>query len=289
MATYRLAGTILVVLGLACIGCSASSGGASQDAGLSASDWVAFDLDSREIIPYAQPPADSGSTRWRTSLILFRRIDGAAVRLGRPLSDPVSETDERPRRDVQVAQVWIAVRELTREQWLRLGGGDGWTGLDPAVSTARSDGFALPATGMSPQAAVRLLAAASPDGWRLGLPSEDEWARACLAGSTSRFAWGDAFAVQAGVSPADYACTLENQPADPLMRGPQPVGSLRPNDLGLQDCHGNVWEMALGAAGWSARGGAWDQPVVQARASNRMVIPADQATYAVGIRPVLRR
>jgi formylglycine-generating enzyme required for sulfatase activity len=64
------------------------------------------------------------------------------------------------------------------------------------------------------------------------LPAEAEWEYACRAGADTGFSFGE---------PEDllgkYAWFLGNSPSKS-----QPVGKLRPNDLGLFDMHGNAWE-----------------------------------------------
>ncbi len=286
----RLLPAVAGVAILVSSGCGSSSGQAGTDADISVAGWVALDLERRGLVPYLEVPADFASDRWRTTMVLFRRLEASGTGVGRPISDPVTESDERPRQSARVPLCWMAVRELSRDQWLRMGGDNAWMTLDPVDTTTRTDGFALPATGMSPGRAQAVLAAASPAGWRLEIPLDSEWEYACLAGGTTKFSWGDnMLAAPSLEDPAEYAVTLEGQPAAAAQQGPRPIGALKPNAFGLQDMHGNVWELTRVDATWQARGGAWDQAVLQSRASNRMSVPADQPTYNVGIRPVLHR
>lgn len=64
------------------------------------------------------------------------------------------------------------------------------------------------------------------------LPTEAEWEYSCRAGTETDFYWGDVF------SPS-YAWTGKSTTAD---RGPNMVGHCRPNNWGLYDMAGNVWE-----------------------------------------------
>lgn len=71
-----------------------------------------------------------------------------------------------------------------------------------------------------------------PDAIGYRLPTEAEWELACRAGSTSRFSFGDS-AEKLG----EYAWFETNSFGEP-----QPVRRKLPNDWGLYDMHGNVWE-----------------------------------------------
>jgi formylglycine-generating enzyme required for sulfatase activity len=101
------------------------------------------------------------------------------------------------------------------------------------------------------------------------LLTETEWEYAARAGTSSRFAWGDApGAANAICSDCGGRWSLQTAP----------VGSFKPNAFGLHDMHGNVWEWVADswhetyqdaptdASAWLAggdphyrviRGGAW--------------------------------
>jgi serine/threonine protein kinase/formylglycine-generating enzyme required for sulfatase activity len=64
------------------------------------------------------------------------------------------------------------------------------------------------------------------------LPTEAEWEYACRAGSVTTWSLGEAIDLL-----GKYAWYAENSPTRS-----RPVGLLRPNELGLFDLHGNVWE-----------------------------------------------
>jgi len=70
------------------------------------------------------------------------------------------------------------------------------------------------------------------------LPTVAEWEYACRAGASTRFSFGDAEQLL-----GNYAWFVRN--ASPVKS--QPVGMLKPNDWGMYDMHGNVWEWTQSA------------------------------------------
>ena len=162
-----------------------------------------------------------------------------------------------------------------------------WLALDETtgVTPARLLGPTRPAIGLTRIEIESVCQKYSPPGLRLRLPTPAEWEHAALAGAGTRFSWGDA---QGDVEVKLHANVwLLNEPS---LISSQDVGMRLPNVFGLHDMHGNVWEMTADVTGpIVACGGAWDQPVLQARASNRLTIPADAGLPTVGVRLVLVR
>jgi formylglycine-generating enzyme required for sulfatase activity len=103
-------------------------------------------------------------------------------------------------------------------------------GLTPAYAISdiirHEDGFIIAAT-----VAVNWNA----NGYRL--PTESEWEYACRAGTTTAYSFGDD-AAQLG----EYAWFSGNSNTDDTTIKSHQVGLKKPNEWGLYDMHGNVWE-----------------------------------------------
>lgn len=131
--------------------------------------------------------------------------------------------------------------------------------------------------------------------WRL--PIEAEWEYACLAGSTGKYCFGNNETLL-----KDYAWYGKNSDSKT-----HPVGEKLPNNWGLRDMHGNVWEWCQD---WYApysddtatgpqvpadgnyrvlRGGSWDYSQVGARAVYRYDYHPAIRDNAFGFRVVLCR
>jgi len=111
--------------------------------------------------------------------------------------------------------------EVTQEQW------------ESVMGKNRSDtkGAKLPVTDVSweeCQEFIKKLNAKTDGGYRL--PTESEWEYACRAGTTTKYSFGDKITPQ-------VANIFESKIGKPVA-----VGSYKPNEFGLYDMHGNVWE-----------------------------------------------
>jgi sulfatase modifying factor 1 len=124
----------------------------------------------------------------------------------------------RPVHTVSVKPFYLGKYEVTQAEWTAL------MGSNPSLPK----GDRLPVNQISwedAQAFIKKLNEKVP-GAGFRLPTEAEWEFAARAGAV------------AGASLSDVACFDQTGAA----AGPQPVGSRKPNQLGIYDLQGNVWE-----------------------------------------------
>jgi formylglycine-generating enzyme required for sulfatase activity len=126
------------------------------------------------------------------------------------------------------------------------------------------------------------------------LPTEAEWELACRAGSVTSWSMGEAEDLL-----GRYAWYAANSPSRS-----RPVGSLRPNDLGLFDLHGNAWEWCQNRyddftdmrdkkmddkvddkSGRSLRGGAFCYDPLYLRSADRFWYAPASRVNVIGFRP----
>ena len=150
----------------------------------------------------------------------------------------------------------------------------------------------LPITGISwndAEAFCQWLSAQT--GRRFRLPTEAEWEYAARGGASFRYSGSD--------NVAEVAWFADNSGAKP-----QPVGQKKPNNYGLYDMSGNVWEWCAdlyedygleslynptGGRYMSNRvfrGGSWNYPPVNCRVSDRAAYEPTFRHYNLGFRVV---
>jgi len=138
------------------------------------------------------------------------------------------------------------------------------------------------------------------EGLTLRLPSEAEWEYACRAGTETVFSFGDSLSTAQANFNRDfpYADGTKEESKNRTM----PVYSYDPNDWGLWQMHGNVWEWCqdwLGdypaelvvdpkgvAEGQQRvlRGGSWINSGRNVRSAYRDALSPDDRNYGIGLR-----
>ena len=149
-----------------------------------------------------------------TAEIRFVRLPGGSFEMGSPASESGRGIDEGPVRTVSLRPFLIAKYEISMADWDRVLG----LGL---IDT------------MLPQTNISYDDLQTPGGFLdltgLSLPSEAQWEYACRSGTSGRYAGTGALDSMGWFSDNSGSQTHN-------------VGLKAPNQFGLHDMHGNVWE-----------------------------------------------
>ena len=140
-----------------------------------------------------------------------------------PFGDPPPSIDEMPQREVSIKSFSIGKFEVTQEQWYRLMG----------TTPSRFKGRDLPVENISwkqAQEYVEKLQLKTGKNYRL--PTEAEWEYSARAGRTGYFSFGN------DVAQLEQFSWFNKNSRESTW----PVGTKKPNDFGLFDMQGNVWE-----------------------------------------------
>jgi formylglycine-generating enzyme required for sulfatase activity len=190
-------------------------------------------------------------------------------------SDEWSGLMEQPVHEVTIGySFYIGRYEITQAQWLAVMGN--WPNTEPNGVNGLGDDY--PAYYISwgnGQAFIDALNQLGKGTFRY--PSEAEWEYACRGSASNphrynRFYFGDSDCAPdqcTGCSLDTFAWWCGNN-LFPNYYGTKPVGGKSPNDYGLYDMHGNVWEWCQDYAhsdyvGAPTDGSAWDYPFIDAR------------------------
>lgn len=219
--------------------------------------YLVADLAGTEGVRYftstnALPYGGLTNDLYRTRYMAFRRIDAAGVRwtMGESLfTDTSGNKLTNPPHDCTLTNdFYLGVFEVTQGQWYRLMGAYPstlYTGSDrdfcPAENVCHIDmrgdsAFwpAAPAEGSF----LYAMRQAVGGGLEFDLPSEAQWE---FAGRANHFGKrngdGSQYVETNLLQIANYTASGNGHPI--------PVGSLKPNDFGLYDMQGNVWEWCL--------------------------------------------
>lgn len=206
----------------------------------------------------------------------FVLIPAGAFIMGSPDSERGRWQDEGPAHEVSIENpFYLAETEVTQAQWLAVMGQ--WPG--PSPDTVYGKGSGHPAYYVSwndingPDGFIDRLNAMGVGIFRL--PTEAEWEYACRGGTQSRFFFGDSLECDdeeencaTGHLPgnrSDYMWFEWSDGKNGFPCGSKPVASLLPNQYGLYDMSGNVYEWCqdwyhFSYSGAPLDGSAWTDP-----------------------------
>ena len=180
-------------------------------------------------------------------------IPAGTFTMGSPPSDPDNYQNAEAQHQVTISQnFYMGTYLVTQAQWVQVmrsnpsyfqtGGGSTTNDLQRPVEQVSWNDIAT--STKSPKYTCFLdwlndnmatICPLCPTNYVFRLPTEAEWEYACRAGTTTRFYWGDYSDANTTIN--DYAWYWLNDGTTT-----KPVGGLLPNDWGLYDMAGNVWE-----------------------------------------------
>ncbi|MFO1372463.1 MAG: SUMF1/EgtB/PvdO family nonheme iron enzyme [Candidatus Competibacteraceae bacterium] len=197
---------------------------------------------ARSNLLSAQQPGANIRTRIdNTTGLELSWIEGGCFSMGSPPTERDRGNDEALHQ-VCVKDFWIGRTEITNGQYRR---------FKPNHNSGSFQGRSL---NSDTQPVVNLtwgdantftdwLSWEAKTGKRFRLPTEAEWEYAARAGATTRYYWGnDIDPRYANFSDRNDPTGASNSNLDDGQAVTAPVGSYLPNNLGLRDVAGNVWE-----------------------------------------------
>jgi hypothetical protein len=251
--------TLPVITATALMTCSGHPEGDEEVVAVPSDPALAVELATGAVEHLDSRPGTDGDARWRDPRVLLRPLAGNA--------------DTR---------LWIGSFETTRAQWLRAAPGRPWATAIPTSLFATGEEGGLPVAGVSADDAedwIMAVQARLPAGYRVRLPTMDEWRLACLAGGSGPYSWGSS---TASTVAAVHAVVRETAPSL------RPVGSRAANRGGCYDLHGNVMEWTTVPGGSPVLlGGSWFHHLLLAGTDQEVVFdPAVDYGFA-GFRIVI--
>jgi formylglycine-generating enzyme required for sulfatase activity len=166
-------------------------------------------------------------------------IPGGTFMMGSPDGEEDANSTEKPQHEVTVPQFFIGRYPITQGQWRSVAGYP-QIGRELKSDPSHFKGDNRPVENVDWDDATEFCKRLSQrTGRQYRLPSEAEWEYACCGGTQTPFSFGNYISTElANYNGSEYgespACESKGETTD--------VGSYPPNNFGLCDMHGNVWE-----------------------------------------------
>ena len=235
-------------------------------------------------------------------------IPGGTFQMGSPDNEPDRDSSESPQHEVTVSPFFLGRYAITQDQWRIVASYPQIEQqLEPEPSYFKDDNDHRPVEQVSWDEVVEFCQRLSvKTGKTYRLPSEAEWEYACRAGTITAFHFGDRPSV--ALMNYDGKYTYNGSPKGEYRGKTVEVGSFPPNNFGLCDMHGNVWEWCeddwhesyegapTDGSAWTEekrtqtnrllRGGSWDINPRGCRSAYRVNSSRDIRSYRFGFRVV---
>lgn len=215
------------------------------------------------------------------------RVEGGTLELG-ATSEQVffAERNEYPSFNVTLPSFYISKYPITQGIWERV------MGYNKSYFNHRGADYSnYPAEYLTHDEAVEFVRRLSKlTNIPFSLPSEEEWEYAARGGQKSQHY------IYAGSNDIDEVAWYH----DNAGRTTHPVGKKKPNELGIYDMNGNVWEwtktpahpygvdIVPGGNVFIRRGGSWWHEAKNCRVSRRYASNHSKKTRGLGLRVVIR-
>ncbi len=223
----------------------------------------------------------------------FKLISAGTFTMGSPTDEPGRDSDETQHEGTLTKSFYIQTTEVTQGQWKAV------MGENPSSFEKCGDDCPVETVSWNDvqEFIEQLNQMEGTDKYRL--PTEAEWEYACRAGSTTAFAKGGITETECGYDPNLDAMGWYCGNSDDETH---PVAQKDPNDWGLYDMHGNVWEWCqdlkgeypsspvsdpTGASSGTyrvLRGGSWPDKAMTCRSAKRLSIYPERRGYDLGFR-----
>jgi formylglycine-generating enzyme required for sulfatase activity len=158
-------------------------------------------------------------------------IPGGTFTMGSPTTEEERESHEGPQHQVTVKPFYLGKFEVTQAQYQAIMGNN----------PSSFKGANLPVEQVSWNDAVKFCQRLSQKtGRTYRLPSEAEWEYAARAGTSTAFCFGET--ITTDLANYNGSSSYGSAPKGQNRQETTDVGSFPPNNFGLYDLHGNVWE-----------------------------------------------
>jgi eukaryotic-like serine/threonine-protein kinase len=163
------------------------------------------------------------------------KIPAGKFMMGSPFKEEGQAIHEQPQHLVNISEFYLGETQITQSQW---------NSIFPERAIPISGDSRLPIDSINWLDAVEFCERLSKKtGCKYRLPSESEWEYACRGKTTTPFAYGDT------ILPSIVNYNAEHpykQAAKGTCRQKATyVGTFYPNQFGVYDMHGNLWEWCL--------------------------------------------